>query len=73
MVPRTLYLPDGRSVPVCVIEAPKEEVNEEGPPRSVYPVNNIGGGWPVIAEAQGRQLRGDDRVPGERRPYGLCA
>lgn len=55
MVPRTLYLPDGRSVPVCVIEAPKEDENKEGPAEIVYPVNNIGGGWPVIAEAQGRR------------------
>ena len=54
-VPRTLYLPDGRSVPVCVIEAPKEEENKESPPEIVYPVNNIGGGWPVIAETQGRR------------------
>ncbi|MDX1047861.1 hypothetical protein GOL40_32450 [Sinorhizobium medicae] len=31
VVPKTLYLPDGRRVPVCVIEAPKEEKNEKGP------------------------------------------
>lgn len=46
LVPKTLYLPDGRSVPVCVIEAPKEDMNETRPLNTVFPVNNIGGGWP---------------------------
>jgi len=55
LVPKTLYLPDGRKVPVCVIEAPKEERNEVRPPETAYPINNIGGGWPVIAESQGRR------------------
>jgi hypothetical protein len=55
LVPKTFYLPDGRSVPICVIEAPKEEENEIRPLDTVYPVNNIGGGWPVIAETQGRR------------------
>jgi hypothetical protein len=55
LVPKTLYLPDGRSVPVCIIEAPKEETNPERGVDVTYPINNIGGGWPVIAEAQGRR------------------
>jgi len=54
LVPKTLYLPDGRSVPVCVIEAPKEGRNETRPLNTVFPVNNIGGGWPVIARNQGQ-------------------
>ena len=54
-VPKTLYLPDGRRVPVCVVEAPKEERNETVPPKIEYPLNNIGGGFPVIAEVQGRR------------------
>lgn len=54
LVPKTLYLPDGRSVPVCVIEAPKEDKNETRPLNTVFPVNNIGGGWPVIARNQGQ-------------------
>jgi hypothetical protein len=55
LVPKTLYLPDGRSVPVCVILAPKEERNEVNPIDIRYPLNNIGGGSPVVAEAQGQQ------------------
>ena len=55
LVPNTLYLPDGRSVPVCVIEAPKEERNEIRPVEPRQPLNNLGGGSPVIADVQGRQ------------------
>ena len=55
VVPKTLYLPDGRRVPVCVIEAPKEDTNEAAPVEPVFPVNNIGGGWPVIVKSQGRR------------------
>jgi hypothetical protein len=55
LVPKTMFLPDGRKVPVCVIEAPKEEQNEVRPLETTFPVNNIGGGWPVIAESQGRR------------------
>ncbi|HEY3855974.1 MAG TPA: hypothetical protein VGO67_16415 [Verrucomicrobiae bacterium] len=55
LVPKTLYLSDGRAVPVCVIEAPKELKNEVEAINVQYPLNNIGGGNPVIAEVQGRQ------------------
>ncbi|KQU78978.1 hypothetical protein ASD00_36740 [Ensifer sp. Root31] len=55
LVPKTLYLPDGRSIPVCVIEAPKESRNETRPLSTVFPVNNIGGGWPVVARNQGQE------------------
>src|SRR5262245_54893213 len=55
LVPKTLYLPDGRSVPVCVIVAPKEERGEVKPIEINYPLNNIGGGSPVVADVQGRQ------------------
>jgi hypothetical protein len=55
IVPSTLYLPDGRRVPVCVIEAPR---NPESPSAAVsvrYPLNNIGGGQPVLVEVQGQE------------------
>jgi hypothetical protein len=32
IVPRTLYLPDGRRVPVCTIEAPRDPVSPAAPP-----------------------------------------
>ncbi len=55
VVPPTLYLPDGRRVPVCVIEAPRQERTPAEPPEVRYPLNNIGGGYPVIADVQGRE------------------
>ena len=54
MVPRTLYLPDGREVPVCVIAAPREARTDIQVPPIRYPLNNIGGGYPVIADVQGQ-------------------
>jgi hypothetical protein len=55
LVPKTLYLPDGRQVPVCVVLAPKEDRGETAPIDVRYPLNNIGGGSPVIALTQARQ------------------
>jgi len=55
MVPRVLYLPDGRRIPVCVIEAPKFDQTPAFAPEVRYPLNNIGGGFPVLAEVQGRE------------------
>ena len=54
LVPKTLFLPDGRSVPVCVVEAPKEIVNEVEARDVAFPLNNIGPGNPIVAEVQGR-------------------
>ncbi len=54
-MPKTLYLPDGRRVPVCVIEAPRQPKTPSAPPDVRYPLNNIGGGNPIIADVQGQQ------------------
>ena len=54
LVPSTLYLPDGRRVPVCVIEAPKEHLTDIEARDVRYPLNNIGGGSAIIANVQGR-------------------
>src|SRR6185369_12757942 len=55
MVPKTLYLPDGRLVPVCVIEAPRELQNAVSPFARRFPLNNLGGGYPVTVNLQGRR------------------
>jgi hypothetical protein len=55
MVPRTLYLPDGRRVPVCVIEAPRDPVSPSAPPSVRFPLNNIGSGHPVLVDVQQRE------------------
>jgi hypothetical protein len=55
MVPRTIYLPDGRRVPICVIRSPRELTTEVTAPSIRYPLNNIGGGYPVILNVQGSE------------------
>ena len=55
LVPKTLYLPDGRCVPVCVILAPKEDRNQVMPLQLPRPLNNLGGGSSVVADVQGRK------------------
>jgi len=39
---------------VCVIQAPKQ-VEAPATPEIEYPTNNVGGGYPVLADVQGRQ------------------
>jgi len=56
ILPRTLYMPDGRAVPVCVVEVgdrhvPSAEHSVEGP-RPSYP---LGGGCPIIVNKQGER------------------
>jgi hypothetical protein len=53
-VPKTLYLPDGRRVPICVISAPRE-LNSPPTPEITFPLNNIGGGRPILAQVQGQE------------------
>ena len=56
IVPKTLYMPDGRAVPVCVVE-----VGDEQPVAALPPVDGprpsfpLGGGCPIKLEAQGER------------------
>ncbi len=54
-VPKTIYLPDGRRVPICVVEAPLVDRAVEPPALDDlrFPAAQIGGGFPVIARVQG--------------------
>ena len=57
-VPRRLYLPDGRVIPTCVIEA---QPDESLPPPAVGPShtsNLLGGGYSCLREHQGEQALG---------------
>ena len=52
-VPKRLYLPDGRAVPVCVVYAPPIPTDETTPPIATYrPSDTLGGGLPVQVEVQ---------------------
>jgi hypothetical protein len=55
MVPRFLYLPDGRVVPTCVILA--EEQEKAPPPLAnlTFPSDLVGGGYPLLTDVQGQQ------------------
>lgn len=58
IVPSTLYLPDGRVVPTCVIAAPPDE---ELPTPAVGPFHAshlLGGGYACLREHQGQQSLG---------------
>ena len=54
MIPSLLYLPDGRTVPVCVVKVDPEEPSRSLLPRWTWPRTSIGGGFPLISAAQGR-------------------
>ncbi len=57
-VPRTLYLPDGRVVPTCIIEASPDE---SLPPAAMGPFNTsttLGGGYACLRDHQGMQSLG---------------
>ncbi len=58
MVPRRLYLPDGRSVPTCVVYAPPAG-DEADPDRHLsFPSELFGGGYVCLSEVQERQRVG---------------
>lgn len=54
-IPQNIYMPDGRIVPICVIEAPKQDQTDAAINESEleYPGNVIGGGYPLMIENQG--------------------
>lgn len=56
-IPKRIYMPDGRIVPICVVQATKDDYVEEyvDPSRIVFPTNLVGGGFPLIVESQGVQ------------------
>src|SRR6185369_3352736 len=55
MVPKAIYLPDGRVVPICVVKASLEETSSPSVGELTFPSNLIGGGYPVIADVQGQR------------------
>jgi hypothetical protein len=54
MVPRTVFMPDGSRVPICVIEAPRVSATPVGVRQVNQPLNNLGPGSAVIAHVQGQ-------------------
>jgi hypothetical protein len=52
-LPDRLQRPDGKVVPVCVIEAPQDLKAPEPPINPLLPKNFIGGGYPIYVDVQG--------------------
>lgn len=55
VLPKTLYLPDGRAVPVCVVEAERRlEVDDASRNQKIrFPKSVLAGGYPVQITSQG--------------------
>lgn len=57
VIPRTLYLADGRAVPVCIVEAPRNLEPKDATPAPCirFPKSVIAGGFPLVVDVQGRE------------------
>ncbi|HEX8084515.1 MAG TPA: hypothetical protein VF529_09515 [Solirubrobacteraceae bacterium] len=60
MVPRRLYLADGRMVPTCVVLAPPASAQSgpEGPALLSFPTALMGGGYACLSDVQGQERVG---------------
>ncbi|HEY7246758.1 MAG TPA: hypothetical protein VH678_23030 [Xanthobacteraceae bacterium] len=54
-VPPAVYMPNGQKVPICVIQAEKEDCRPEGEAHYSYPASVMGGGYPLICDVQGKE------------------
>ena len=54
-VPPNIYMPDGRIVPICVVEAPvQSETDQDVDEEEVeFPDNVVSGGYPLVINSQG--------------------
>ncbi|MDB6058200.1 MAG: hypothetical protein JWO95_2044, partial [Verrucomicrobiales bacterium] len=57
-IPRTLYLPDGRTVPTCVVVARPDESLPHRPALATHASELIGANYPCLREHQGEQSTG---------------
>jgi hypothetical protein len=58
MVPRRLYLPDGKVVPTCVVFAPPADTTEVPEQHLNFPSRLLGGGYVCLADVQGAERAG---------------
>src|SRR5262249_53385827 len=54
LLPKQLWLPDGRIVPVCVVETKQVKLDETPVGSLLFPGSFFGAGYPVSANVQGR-------------------
>lgn len=58
MVPRALFLPDGRVIPTCVVLALPGDVAEPRIGNLSFPESYVGGGYVALTDVQGQQHLG---------------
>ena len=58
MVPRLLYLPDGKKVPTCVVFSPPAATADFPEQHLSFPSGLLGGGYVCLADAQGAERVG---------------
>jgi hypothetical protein len=57
-IPRSLYLPDGRVVPTCVVRLVLAEERDDAVVRPTFPKDVIGGGHVIFSNSQGVERYG---------------
>lgn len=57
-IPRHVYMPDSRVVPICVVLASRDEAGGRPIRQAVFPSQVIGGGYPVLTDGQGQSKVG---------------
>jgi hypothetical protein len=57
MLPKTLYMPDGRKVPVCVVKVEQAAASPTAIPNWHWPAARIGPGYPIGVLSQGNERR----------------
>jgi hypothetical protein len=55
LVPRILFMADGRAVPVCVVKVDPAAPTETLLPERSWPSGRIGGGFPLVSTVQGEE------------------
>lgn len=57
IIPKSIYMPDGRVVPICVVETTKSAVADTriNEFNLNFPINLISGGFPLIVHTQGER------------------
>jgi hypothetical protein len=54
-IPPAIYMPSGDKIPICVIEAERDDRVPSTDGNYVYPSNLVGGGYPILADVQGQE------------------
>lgn len=54
-VPPAVYMQTGQKVPICVIEAQRNDIRPDAGANLNFPASILGGGYPVVCDVQGQE------------------